>query len=130
MTEAVFEQYVSAANKLGQEITAQGLLRLQRILANQQKSTKPCENGFRERNGRAIPVPAAERCARNDRPVSAPVNAQDSAAEIYAEMKNHRRLLERILRPFCAGENATLQRAEKRQVLRLLAEIEQTVGEP
>lgn len=44
--------------------------------------------------------------------------------ELYGEMKNHRRLLEEILKPFCNSENSTLQRSEKRMVLRLLAEIE------
>ncbi len=120
--EAVFERYISAANKLGQDITAQGLLRLERMLASNRKKEQPREAAVRDRNG-AVGGSCTALPPRGPS-LSAHGNGEDSAHELYGEMKNHRRLLEEILKPFCNSENSTLQRSEKRMVLRLLAEIE------
>ena len=51
MPEAVFEQYLSVANKLGQDITSSGLLRLAQMMSN----GKPT----RARNGSSVPNPPA-----------------------------------------------------------------------
>jgi hypothetical protein len=122
--EAIFEQYIAAANKLGHDITSQGLLRLERTLASQRFKEQPRKTGVRNRNGNAADKNAAKPFPRHDRSLSAGSYDQDSADEIYAEMKNHRRLLEEILKPFCDSDKFTLQRSEKRLILRLLAEIE------
>jgi hypothetical protein len=126
--EAVFEQYIAAANKLGQDITAQGLLRLERVLASRRTKEQPRETGVRNRNGKVGDTYAAKSFPPHDRSPAARSDDQDSADEIYAEMKNHRRLLEEILKPFCNSENSILQRSEKRLVLRLLVEIEDLIS--
>lgn len=125
--EPVFEQYIAAANKLGQDITAQGLLRLQRAIASPQANAQTPQTGVRDRPGKGGGPHGAKPFAHQPA-VSARGDAEDSAGEIHAEMRNHRQLLEEILKPFCDGESATLQCSEKRLVLRLLAEIEQLLS--
>jgi len=122
--KAVFDQYIAAANKLGHDITAQGLLRLQRMLASEQKKEQAHETKVRDRKCNVDDSDAAKPFPPHELSPSGRSNGEDLAHDLYSEMENHRRLLEEILRPFCDADNAILQRSEKRLVLRLLAEIE------
>lgn len=120
--EIVFERYVSTSNRLRQDITAQGLLRLSSLLA----SCRARSPSFRKRAGLHTDRTCRDKPKEHnviDAVSCSPANEMDSAKDIHGEITNHRRLLGEILNPFCNGKESKLAAAEKRLILRLLAEI-------
>jgi hypothetical protein len=126
--EPVFKKYIATANKLGQDITSQGLLRLDRVLHRHHCVVDPntlhsekgvdLNNGCRDRRqrrlGKAIDRP----------PVAGADDRRDSIPELLEELTNHQNLLAGILRPHCAAESATFKRSERQMIARLLDEIQ------
>lgn len=113
--EAVFERYVSASNRLCQDITAQGLLRLGKLMSARQKRPRASQSHTAhsiKRRARCVVQPGID-----------PRRETDSAKQIHSEILNHRHLLEEILRPICNGEESDFALAEKRLVLRLLSDM-------
>jgi hypothetical protein len=125
--EAIFEQYIAAANKLGQDITAQGLLRLERVINRHQIAAEPKKtqsaNGDDRRISRDTRIGTADEVASR-RAVYGADERREPVREALEEMKNHRHLLAEILGPYCAAESASLSRSERRLIARLLQEME------
>jgi hypothetical protein len=119
--EAVFEQFIAMANQLGKEITSSSLLRLQRAIAARRRGAARCPHGVRE----VVRCWPSLKRSFDSVGGSATLETIDSATELFVEMKNHRRLLEQILRPHCNAEHSTFQISERRLVLRLLTELEE-----
>jgi hypothetical protein len=121
--ETVFSQYLSKSNQLGRDITAQGLLRLAHTLSERGSNVQRSDNGVA--NGKAVHY-QGERSGprsgfvRQDNKIEMP-------DELIIEISNHRRLLEQVLRPYCETNASTLERSEKRLVLRLLTEIDDLI---
>jgi hypothetical protein len=115
VSDAVFERYLAAANELGKEITAQGLLRLERLSRNDRSNVSPSEF-----------IKRAENRATTPRNRATPDTVAEQVRELFDEIKNHRSLLEKLLQPLCSGQTS-LASPEKRLVLRLLREVEDVV---
>jgi hypothetical protein len=108
--EAVFERYVAEANASGRDITAQGLLRIERWIARRAGGETVSENAMdyvSEKDRSAIDVEEAY--------AEAPI-------EMLSELENHRALLLEILAPICDRDDAALKQHERRMVARLLAD--------
>jgi hypothetical protein len=125
--EAVFDQYISATNKLGQDITADGLLRLERKLSYRTGLRRPLKRNGVKHNGRTDKFHDLGSFIGNGTAIrSSPYDGrgrEESVREAFDELKDHRNLLEEILKPFCKDETAELSCSEKRMMLRLLREI-------
>lgn len=121
--EAIFKKYVTTANKLGRDITSQGLLRLAKMIRLDKRHTSlrrrkssVTSNGADVLNGELLSPEPSVGGERN-REIRDGLN----------ELQEHRTLLEAILEPLCQSRASRLKRAEKRIVLQLLAEIETIV---
>lgn len=125
---SAFEQYLATAMELGQEITAQGLLRLERSLAKDREKSRPIETVLVKRENGSQKLPTAVRRGAKECLGAGQGDTAEMRSELWEEAKNHRQLLEEILKPFCRSINATLRQSEKRMVLRLLSEIERLMA--
>jgi hypothetical protein len=113
--ERIFEEYVVAANKMGRDITAQGLLRIGRIWSTKQ-AVSASSNGnvaskTRRRGKNGV-------CRRPQAELGNP--SAGSLLESLAELRNHHGLLWSILSPYCRGDSIALKPSERRVVERLL----------
>jgi hypothetical protein len=124
--EPIFKKYIATANKLGQDITSQGLLRLDRVLHRHHcdPNTLHSENGVDLNNGsrdrrQRRPDKAADRP-----PIAGADDRRDSIPELLEELTNHQNLLAGILRPHYAAESETFKCSERRMIARLLEEIQ------
>jgi hypothetical protein len=119
--EKVFQEFVSAANELGRDITTQGLLRLERVLSSRQRRRRKSK---RDIENRPTDSQTSEGNGVEPRPTAAKSNAPvESMSELLAELANHRDALARILKPLCDGADADLRTPERRLIDRLLSEI-------
>jgi hypothetical protein len=130
--EQVFVQYISAANKLGQEITSEGLLRLERKLSGRPRSRRLLESRCVNPNGQIGEIhdlePIFENGTRYQPARYDTRGSEEPVSELFGELNDHRNLLEQILKPLGRKENATLGRSERRMLIRLLRDIEVLVG--
>ena len=121
--EPVFKKYIATANKLGQDITSQGLLRLARLTGNGKARIKP-------RRGKYDATSPIERT--NSATVSTtassgfPTVAQ--MLDAINELNEHHALLRSILIPICKTEDAKLKGSERRMVVRLLSDFDELLG--
>ncbi len=121
--EAMFKKYVTTANKLGRDITSQGLLRVAKMLRAEKAHTT-----LKRRKSRASSAGADILNGKNGHSGSSVDH--DRIKEIrdgLNEIQGHRSLLEAILEPLCQSRASRLKREEKRIVLQLLTEIETIV---
>jgi hypothetical protein len=117
---AVFEKYLAKANELRQDITAQGLLRLARILAGSARNPNN-DNGFARQNGAFALRPWADRNDRRRHRTSD--DSTENRHELIDEIANHVQMLEGLLKQWGESDGECVSRSEKRLVLRLLAEL-------
>jgi hypothetical protein len=112
----IFEQYVVATNSEGRDITAQGLLRLQRTLSSQRSALVGKSTGNLRRGRRPPRRPIPDGCAT------------DTVQELFDELNNHRNLLEQILKPICSEKCTSIKLPEKRMIERVLRECAEIIG--
>jgi hypothetical protein len=130
--EPIFDQYISAANQLGRDITAEGLLRLERKLSGRPRLRRPPRPTAVKHNGRTGAFYDLEQFFENGTAI--PLSDCDASAseepvrEMFAELNDHRKLLEEILKPLCKDGNATLKPPERRIILRLLRDFAELAG--
>jgi hypothetical protein len=110
--EDVLKEYIISRNEQGREISDQGVLRLEKMLATKKE---------RNRRRRKDDQPT------NDKSVSSATNGQlldpeETPEELLAELKNHNQLLNGILTPACDSRRLALDTAQTRHVLHLLIE--------
>jgi hypothetical protein len=120
----MFKKYAIGANELGKEITAQGLLRLERLLNHRRQNVREIV----ERHAR--PKAADSSCTLDGKKVrKAPSEENicciESMCELICELKNHNNFLAEILKPLCSGNASELNLPEKRLTLRLLQDVQQ-----
>lgn len=119
--EIVFQQYISTSNRLCEDITARGLLRLEKAISQKGDASPSSRRstGARARDGSVTPNP------RWKQGLARQLNGKNDASteELLGEITNHRRLLEQVVEPFRSGHESKLSQGERRLVLRLLAEM-------
>jgi hypothetical protein len=134
----VFEQYIKAMHDHGKEITTRGLLRAEQSLARSDRvrhSTKPAavqgNHVSRLHGGRKLRLDRGG----NDENAKAPRQKRYSPGEsealrreLFDELKNHGKLLAKILKPICVEQKAAIKTVERRMVSRLLAESEELIA--
>ena len=130
--EAVFEQYLTLANKLGQDITARGLLRLARTMTNGRTSDQRTEFGCAQSSDTPVPcdVDVSDLLYRNREKGSTCASDASEARihELLTEMSNHRDLLAGILAPICDGRcDLTLLLSQRHIIARLLSDIQSLI---
>jgi hypothetical protein len=126
--ERVFESYIAMATAKGKDITAQGLLRLARMLEDSANNGRAHRNGFSEYKGSSVAPLAATACCSGSAGFVQSNDTAEAPDDLFNEIQNHRRLLGDVLKPFCKGDAAAMRRSEKRLVLRLLDELETLIA--
>jgi hypothetical protein len=126
--DEIFEQYVAQANAQSTEITAQGLLRLGRLLANGHAKTSPQQDC--KRQGAEF-YDQSTSGSHNGHPTtsspSANGNFKPQIQEHFEELKNHRTLLEGLLKPIWTSDVFSFEPAQQRLIVRLLRELKQLI---
>jgi hypothetical protein len=126
--DEIFEQYVAQANARSTEITAQGLLRLGRLLANGPAKTSSQQTG--KRRGDEFQDQFNSEL-HNGHPttscLSANGNVKPQIREHFEELKNHRTLLEDLLKPIWTSDVPSFEPAQQRLIVRLLRELKQLI---
>jgi hypothetical protein len=134
--DAAFEQYVATANELGQDITAQGLLRLAKTIKNRKKRRSRTEVARAElanAAGRSRDRDDSDLLRRNGSASQPLIRDGETTDEpihgLLLEIANHRNLLANILGPICEGRcDLALPLPRRRVIARLLAEIRCLIG--
>jgi hypothetical protein len=117
LPESEFECYLATARESGREITTADIIRLAR------KITSKHPSAIHELNDKIVDQ-AATNVAYTviaSHPTDEEKNVH--AIEILYEIKNHRDLMDNILRPVYSGDACELSKAERRVLGRLLREI-------
>ena len=134
--DQVFEMYLAAVNTSGKEVTAQGLLRLERAMARDEAEPVPHQpeaiNGTLARNGSA-PSSESGRCRGDDEtsvhgPIETPYCVNGTISELLQDIDNHQQLLAKILKALQKDRPVTLKLCEQRMVVRLFSELGQFVA--
>lgn len=120
----VFLQFIASTNEAGRELTTKGLMRLAERSANNRRGG--AERGNRNGNGdgkrplanRAVDVVGRANCDKD----------QETAAEIVAELQQHRNLLVSILEPFWLGEETEFKSGVRKGIEHLFLDCGLLLG--
>jgi hypothetical protein len=117
LPESEFERYLATSREFGREITTADIIRLARKTLHKEPASI---NALGDKS--SDEDSAAELCQlRAANPDADEKNVH--AIEILYEIKNHRDLMDNILRPVYCGDTKELSGAERRVLGRLLKEI-------
>jgi hypothetical protein len=131
--EVVFEQYVALADKLGHDITSQGLLKLGRRMMDERNHRRTSETNHRNSAIISDRIDLLERSVghfRNGSPFAMSHGDQDEqpVLDLLAELANHQHLLADLLEPICENRcESGLHLSQVRLVARLLAEMKSLI---
>ena len=114
-----FEHYIATAKRLGKDISAQGLLRLERRLGTSRSSNRAFGTTVRH----SVPAPVSDSVSGARNGILNHDRDEDSSKEIVSELLNHVSLLSELVEPICDRVDIPLKTLERRMIGRLLADI-------
>jgi hypothetical protein len=118
VSEDVFERYLAMANELETEITAQGLLRLERLVAKKEARSSAQFENCRNFDFSSTPLTNGKAPEQD---------ANNQVRELFYEINNHHILLESVLKPVCEGTSIAIP--ERRVISRLLRECKELLSD-